>query len=393
MNETQAIIRAFDEARGQGCAMATVVSVEGSAYRRPGARMLAFANGWSVGTISGGCLESDVVAHAERVIEAGAAKLIEYDTGSTSDDLAWGLGLGCNGVVRVLIEPLTPQSSYIAALRRSLGAQLNSAIATVIHQAPHGSQTAIGSRLIVDESGTRWSDLADAGLKAMMVNDARAALREGKSVARVYQTDGGGVTQVFVEAIAPPVTLMAFGAGHDVLPIIALARGLGWRTEIVDPQANPVSGTRFACADKVTLARPESVSKSLSLSKRTLTLVMTHNYTHDRALLKFLLASSAAYIGVLGPRKRTERILQELANSDRGFAFRGDHDPRLHAPAGLDIGAETPLEIALAIVAEMRAVLAARVGGNLRDRQAPIHDGPAVLPPLMPRTGANVESA
>src|SRR5919106_73908 len=133
MNEVQAIIEAFDEsqARGERCALATVVSVEGSAYRRPGARMLVRESGASVGTISAGCLESDVIEHAQQVITTNRTKLVEYDTTSTSDEIIWGLGLGCNGIVRVLIEPLVPQSTYIVALRRSIASQ--STIATVFH--------------------------------------------------------------------------------------------------------------------------------------------------------------------------------------------------------------------------------------------------------------------
>src|SRR5918997_4075208 len=121
MNEVQEIVEAFDSAKGKGerCALATLVSVEGSSYRRPGARMLVREGGASTGTISAGCLEGDVVEHAKRVIRTGKAVLIEYDTASTSDEMAWGLGLGCNGIVRVLVEPLGSRSSYLAALRRS----------------------------------------------------------------------------------------------------------------------------------------------------------------------------------------------------------------------------------------------------------------------------------
>lgn len=138
MNEVQAIIEAFDEAqqKGDASALATVVSVEGSAYRHPGARMLVTKSGASTGTLSAGCLESDVIEHAQRVIETNTAKLVEYDTTSTSDEIVWGLGLGCNGIVRVLVEPLAPQSSYLAALRRTLAAQSNIAplvVATVFH--------------------------------------------------------------------------------------------------------------------------------------------------------------------------------------------------------------------------------------------------------------------
>src|SRR5215218_10455913 len=265
MNEVRALIEAFDAAnvRGERCALATVVSVEGSSYRRPGARMLVCEGGIRTGTISAGCLESDVIEHAKRVLRTGAASLVEYNTATTSDEEAWGLGLGCNGIVRVLVEPLASGSLYIEALRRSCEAR------------PDAAPT---------------------------------------SVATVYDVDGAA--KVFIETLLPPVPLVIFGAGHDALPVVELARELGWRTEVVDPQARPASRSRFAIADRVTLARPEEVAAHVSITPRTLTLLMSHNYAQDLELLGFLLASPARYIGVMGPRKRTERMLRELAAAE-----------------------------------------------------------------------------
>ncbi|MEA2563427.1 MAG: xanthine dehydrogenase accessory factor [Acidobacteriota bacterium] len=312
MNEVRALVEAFDAAniRGERCALATVVSVEGSSYRRPGARMLVCEAGTTTGTISAGCLESDIIEHAKRVIRTGAAKLVEYDTTSTSDEEAWGLGLGCNGIVRVFVEPLASGSPYIEALRRSC--------------APGAASV---------------------------------------SVATVYAP-----SQVFFETLLPPVPLVIFGAGHDALPVVELARNMGWQTEVVDPQARPASRSRFAIADRVTLSRPEDVGRHVSITPRTMTLLMSHNYSHDLAMLRFLLSSPARYIGVMGPRKRTERMLRELPATE-GIA-------RLHSPAGLDIGANGPSEVALSIVAEMRAVLDRRQGGMLRERRGSIHGSP-----------------
>jgi xanthine/CO dehydrogenase XdhC/CoxF family maturation factor len=185
----------------------------------------------------------------------------------------------------------------------------------------------------------------------------------------------GGVLKVFVETLLPPVPLVVFGAGHDVLPILELARGLGWQTEVVDPQARPASRSRFATADRVTLARPEHTSAEVDITPRTLALLMSHNYSHDLALLRFLLASPARYIGVMGPRKRTERMLSELAANEDAPLLEEAGLARLHSPAGLDIGANAPAEIALSIIAEMRAVLDGRRGGMLRERRGSIHGG------------------
>lgn len=352
MNESRALVDAFDAAnvRGERCALATVVSVEGSSYRRPGARMLVCEGGTSTGTISAGCLESDVIEHAKRVIRSGEAKLVEYDNTSASDEMAWGLGLGCNGIVRVLVEPLAPGSIYIEALRRSQSAALT--VATM-YRAP------AGARLVIDEKGNASRERLSDEMAAMLESEVRVASRGGMASGKV-----------FIETLLPPVPLVVFGAGQDALPIVELARGLGWHTQVVDPQARPASLSRFAIADRVTLARPEDIGAQVQITPRTLTLLMSHNYSHDIELLSFLLASPARYIGVMGPRQRTERMLRQLAASK---------EARLHFPVGLDIGANAPAEIALSIVAEMRAVLDGRRGGKLRERRGSIHDGPRVL--------------
>lgn len=389
MNEVQALVQAFDEAniRGEWCALATVVSVEGSSYRRHGARMLVRADGTSTGTISAGCLEADVIEHATSVIKAGAAKLVKYDTASTNDEMAWGLGLGCNGIVRVLVEPLAPVSSYVEALRRSCEANTGGApvvVATVFQYIPPGqpipsraARVAIGARLFIDETGKVSRENLSDEIASLIEGDVRLTGHAESTTARIYEFAGGSL-EVLVETLLPPVQLVVFGAGHDALPIVELARGLGWQTEVVDPQARPVSLSRFAVADQVTLARPEEVGSRVKVTPWTLTLLMSHNYSNDLELLKFLLASPARYIGVMGPRDRTERMLSELAANEETFRLDETDLARLHAPVGLDIGANTSAEIALSIVAEMRAVLDARRGGMLRERRGSIHGGPGV---------------
>ncbi|HEX8688158.1 MAG TPA: XdhC family protein, partial [Pyrinomonadaceae bacterium] len=386
MNEVRALVEAFDasNASGERCALATVVSVEGSSYRRPGARMLVREGGQSTGTISAGCLEADVIEHAKRVISKGKAVLVEYDTASTGEEMAWGLGLGCNGVVRVLVEPLARGSLYVEALRRSCEVPADGepvTVATVYQHTPSDSAPPAagietGARLLIHEGREvgreKLSDEAAAGIEG----EVRALLLGGDaSAAHVFDWEGGAV-KVFVETLLPPVPLVVFGAGHDALPVIELARALGWQTEVVDPQARPASLSRFAAADRVTLARPEDVAAEVMVTSRTLALLMSHNYSHDLALLRFLLASPARYVGVMGPRKRTERMLGELAAGDEAFRLGEEDRGRLYSPAGLDIGANSPAEIALSILAEMRAVLDGRRGGILRERRGSIHGSP-----------------
>ena len=383
MNEVRALVEAFDAAHaaGERCALATLVSVEGSSYRRPGARMLIGEGGATTGTISAGCLEADVIEHAKRVVRAGEAMLIEYDTASTSDEMAWGLGLGCNGIVRVLIEPLAPGSLYVEALRRSCEVNATPVLVATIYQhtpsesAPNAARIEAGARLLINEEGNARHEKLSDEMSALLESEVRALSSARVTCgAHTCNLDGGAV-KVFIETLLPPVQLIVFGAGHDAVPVVELARGLGWQTEVVDPQARPVSRSRFAVADRVTLSRPEDVRAQVRITPRTLTLLMSHNYSHDLALLGFLLASPARYIGVMGPRKRTERMLSELAAKEDASRLEEADLARLHSPAGLDIGANAPAEIALSIIAEMRAVLDERRGGMLRERRGSIHGG------------------
>ncbi|HEV7374028.1 MAG TPA: XdhC family protein [Pyrinomonadaceae bacterium] len=215
MNEVRALIEEFDEAnlRGERCALATVVSVEGSSYRRPGARMLVCEGGATTGTISAGCLEPDVIEHAKRVIRAGATKLVEYDTASTSDEMAWGLGLSCNGIVRVLVEPLAPVSLYVEAMRRSSEAHADAApvmVATVYRHtppelAPVAARIETGARLLINDEGEVSRERLSARVAVMLEGEVRTLLRGGEtSGARVYDVDGVAV-KVFVETLLPPV--------------------------------------------------------------------------------------------------------------------------------------------------------------------------------------------
>ena len=394
MNEVRAIVEAFDEAgkRGESCALATVVSVEGSSYRGPGARMSVCEGGTSIGTISAGCLELDVIEHAKQVIQTNVPKLIEYDTSSTSDELAWGLGLGCNGIVQLLVVPLPPDSPYINALRASCN--VNAApvlVATVYHDTAYKSALdaapiETGARVYLYADGTvaceKLSEPDSVVVERLM---RELVVAEMSPATQVRALNNGGV-KVFIETLLPPVHLVVFGAGHDALPVIELARGLGWTTEVVDPQARLASVSRFASADRLVLSHPDEVGAQVTVTQRTLTLLMTHNYAQDLQLLQFLLASPARYIGIMGSRKRTERLLSDLTVDEEAHCLNANVS-RLHFPVGLDIGSNSPAEIALSVIAEMQAVLEGRSGGMLRNRRGSIH---GELPGSQPRS-ASVE--
>ena len=383
MNEIRSLVHALDAAaaRGERCAMATVVDVEGSSYRAPGARMLVSEHGETTGTISAGCLESDVVEHAKAVMQTGVATLVEYDTHATSDDDPWGLGLGCGGVIRVLVEAVDAASPLVEALR-SCAAQLDATavtVATVYRRAPgpaDGEAIPAGARVWIDDRGdVRHERLAERAAVTLAREVVAAPDARRTPETRTVLLEGVAAN-VFVERLEPPVPLLVFGAGFDVLPVVELARGLGWWTEVVDPQARATSRVRFAAADRVTLARVEELGGQLTVTPRTMALLMSHSYAHDLAMLRRLLASAARYIGVMGPRHRTDRMLQELASGGDAELLADASLARLHAPVGLDIGASGPADIALSIVAEMRAVIDERRGGMLRERGGGIHERP-----------------
>lgn len=398
MNELQAILDAYAQARARGerAALATVVSVAGSAYRRPGARMLITERGQTVGAISGGCLERDVVERAQQTMATGAARVVVYDTRG-DEDIVWGLGLGCNGVVRVLLESLHEGSngaralSFIAELRR---ARQSGVIVTLIRgpaKQAHGIVQRERAAIRWPEIGARWlfaehddkqeTDEPDglcaaafaplAELGASISADARRALAAGRAATHVYQT-ATGPAEIFFDVMPRQRALVVFGAEHDAVPVVQLARTLGWHVTVVDTRARVLTRERFREADEVVLCRAEDVPARVSVTRETAVVVMTHNYLADVELLRTLLASPARYVGLLGPKQRTAKLLAEMQTSAGGDA--DANSARLHAPIGIDIGAETPAEIALAVVAEIKAVWAGRCAGFLRDRAAPIHD-------------------
>jgi xanthine dehydrogenase accessory factor len=379
MTETQAIIDSYKRAAVEnvGAALATVVRVEGSAYRRPGARMLVTEKGRTTGVLSGGCLERDVCERAAKVIETGKPVVVGYDT-TSDDDIVWGLGLGCGGIVSVLIEPAS--DARLDGLMRLLAecseGRRRVALATVIHREGE-TEVMVGARVLGYPDGTKVPGPlfsgADIFPTACVLRDLDDAMRSGVSTIKRYES-GGGSVEAFIEVIEPPVPLVIFGDGDDALPVIALARNLGWHTTVVDTRARPLSAGRFAAADAVVLCRPEEACERVLFTERTAVVLMTHNYLHDLELLRALLNKRVRYVGCVGPRRRAERLLSELAGGDAAQAVQ--YPGQLYAPAGLDIGAETPAEIAFSIVAEIRAVLAGREGGLLRNRKGAIHTKP-----------------
>ncbi|HSP07223.1 MAG TPA: XdhC/CoxI family protein, partial [Acidobacteriota bacterium] len=369
MKELREILNAVEKSKRQDvvAALATIVKAKGSTYRRPGARMFLSIQGEMVGSISGGCLEGDVFEHAKKVMNSGIPVVVQYDT-SSDDDLVWGLGLGCAGVVDVLIEPLRPDSDYFSFLTHCVEADCPGVLATVFRVA--GLNARIGSRLALREDGTRAAAMENRELEAAILPDATAALHSRRSSVKEY-TLPEGTAEVFIESIQPAVPLLLFGAGHDTIPVVRLAKEIGWNVTVVDSRPAFARKERFPGAYEIVLSNPEDVAGKVRVAPHAVAVIMTHNYAQDLKLLKAMLPSSVRYLSVLGPKKRTESLLSDL--SKEGFVPSEEQLSRLYSPAGIDLGAETPEEIALSILGEIQAVLAGRSAGLLRNRKGPIH--------------------
>ena len=365
MKELRDIIAAWKQLKNrQTAALATLVKVEGSAYRRPGARMLITSDG-QVGTISGGCLESDVVERSHEVFKTGIPTLVKYDT-TSEEDLVWGLGLGCQGVAYILIELLNIEKpNALSVIEQCLSARQAGAVATVF-EVKGTDSVKKGDRLLLYPDVSIVSGIGNLELKDAVVQNLQSALRQRKSALQAYKLTEG-CAEVFLEVITPPTLLVIFGAGFDALPVVDLAKALGWYVTIIDPQARSQTIERFNQCDRVILKTADKATSQMEFDEQTVAVVMSHNYLYDLEFLQTLDNVPLKYLGVLGPKKRTNRLLQDLK-------YEGCSLPeQLYSPVGLDIGADSPEAIALSIIAEIQAVTQNRQGGFLRNRLTPIH--------------------
>ena len=376
MKEIRDIIKAFDEAQklGKQTALATVVHVEGSSYRRPGARMLIEDDGQLTGAISGGCLEGDALRKALLVMTEKRSRLVTYDT-MDDDDAKFGVGLGCNGIIQVLIEPIdiSNPDNPIQYLKKVNEKRQTAALVTLFSlQDRKGPQ--YGTCLLLKEDGGLVQHVPV--LKEVLLADANEVLINQNSSFKNYTSDDHNIT-AFIEVIKPPVSIIIIGAGNDVVPLVNMADILGWETTVVDGRANYAKQERFVSACQVLVAKPENVLEQITIDEHTVFLLMTHNYNYDMAMLRQLLGKTVTYIGMLGPKKKRERMLNEL--KDEGSNFTGQQLSVLHSPVGLDIGAETSEEIALSILAEIKAMFANKDVQSLRKIKEVIHPRSATM--------------
>ena len=361
----EALFRSADN--DEAVVLATVVRISGSSYGGVGTRMVAKVDGTTVGIVSGGCLESDLAEHAREVHKKCEPRVVTYDT-RADDDTAWGLGLGCNGLIDVLLEPLPPvQAATVGRLLdHALSARSPSVLGTVTRSGTEETTPSVGAHVLfcdeTVETAGAWGNNSVLSQIRRYVSEALSAGRQGL----VREVEG---TEVAFEVVKPAVRLVVCGTGPDVLPVVRLGTELGWDVTVVDHRPLiPEHAARFPAARVVECTDPSTLTAAVRTTPATAAVVMSHHYARDLEYVRALLASDAAYIGVLGPRARSERMLAAMTEDERAAA-----GERVFAPVGLDTGGDGPESIALSIVSEISAVMDRRPAGHLRDRNAPLH--------------------
>lgn len=371
MKEISDIVKAYDTAQSEGkqTALATVVFIEGSSYRRPGARMLVTEDGKLTGAISGGCLEGDALRKALLVMIKQQPMVVTYDT-TDEDDAKLGVGLGCNGVIQILIEPILPQNpDNTIELFKALLKQRQVGVIITIFSLVNKKAPAQGTSMLVTEEKIKISFLLNKSLNDALLTDAGEVLRSQISTIKTYGTNDEYTA--FIEAVEPSIALVIVGAGNDAIPLVQFANILGWHITIADGRANYATAGRFPLANRVLVSKAENILSDIKADKQTAVVLLTHNYNYDLSALEALLNSGIKYIGSLGPKNKLQRMLDEL--HEKGMEIDEAHIQNIYGPVGLDIGAETAEEIALSVIAEIKAAFSKRQGASLRCRETPIH--------------------
>lgn len=364
VSETAVLDRMTDLRRSaEPAAVATVVSVDGNAYRQPGAKMLITDAGDS-GSVTAGCLESDVSRIAAEVRMSGQKRLERFDL---TDDTEWGLGVGCNGVVDLFIEPLDER--FVGMLDGHQTGNDGLAVTVV--------ESSVKAVAVGDREYTSDGELTGGGTLPDWLIDAvqhrvEACFTQKRSETDRFPAPSGGEVRVFFDTITAPPKIHVFGGGSDVQPVSEIAKRAGFRVVVVPFRGGLASEDAFPHADRVVSLSPPEISGSLSFDTDTYAIVMSHNLVDDSLAIESLLATPVPYIGLLGPKERYTAIT-ELIERDENTLTDSDVD-RIYTPIGLDIGGGEPYQIAMSILTEILAVHNGRDVGHLRDRKGPIHE-------------------
>ena len=361
MQEIARIVNAYELARQQGkkTALATVVHVSGSSYRRPGARMLVTEDGQMTGAISGGCLEGDALRKAALAIAQAKNKLVIYDT-TDEDDAKLGIQLGCNGIVSILFEPIEEGNvnNPVNVLKHAIAKRESSLLITVFSK---DQQKQLGS----------FNQLSlPSFIRQLIENDIVHVNANGKSQHKELVIEAEQ-HHCFIEYIVPAISLVIVGAGNDVIPLAKMAAVIGWDISIVDGRLTHANAQRFPNVNHLLVGKPKEIMDQLYIDDRTAIVLMTHNYNYDLEMLERLQGKGFGYMGLLGPASKRDRMLEEL--KQKGVVFSSDEMDRIFGPTGLNLGAETAEEIALSICAEIMSFLNNTTAIRLREKLEPIH--------------------
>ena len=359
--EFETLLQGFRKLEGQGfaggAALATLTRTHGSTFRRAGARMLVCGDGSVVRGLSGGCPEADIIARAHEVISAGTARIVRYDRENGLDAL---IELGCGGELEVLIEPVAGAADlgFVGAVERCIGTRAPGFLATAY--ARDGVVLGPRPRRLVWSGRTLHDEFDDAALSEALI--ARAGAVNGRPQVQGFDTAQGSM-DVLIETLLPPYAIVLIGVNAASLALARIGRGLGWDVSLVDHREGAEAPKGLAPGARLVQAQAGNLASRVSLDARSFAVVMTHNLERDIEYLRALLPAPLAYLGAIGSRQRAQKLLKGCEASA----------PRVRAPAGLDLGSETPEEIALAIAAEILAVTTGRAGTPLSASTGPIH--------------------
>lgn len=362
MKDFKAIVEAYKKVdfSQRKAALATVVGVRGSSYRSPGARMLIMDDGRWTGSISGGCLEGDALRKARQVMTDLKPVTVTYDTREESNQNL-GIGLGCNGVIDVLIEPVVSNDpdNLIEKFVGLIDSDEPYVMATVF------SGAEIGKRILISKDQTLYQNV-NSNFTEVLHPDLKSIFETKRSEIRRVDDQ-----EFFLELFQPVIRVILFGGGFDARPVSQLAKSIGWNVEVTDECVAHIAPVFFPDADKLSLCQRQFIDRDFKITPYTACVLISHNYEYDRDVLRKLLSTSTPYIGILGPRKRFDKMQEELLSE--GLILSERDLRRIHSPAGLDIGAEAADEIAISIIAEIQSKFTHRQGGFLKNRNAPIH--------------------
>lgn len=372
MKEIREIINAYNKAKKneKRLALATLVHLNGSSYRRPGARMIVDEEGQLTGAISGGCLEGDALRKAVFCIHTQTPKLVVYDT-SDEEDATIGIQLGCSGIIQVLFEPIDEHDPLnpIELLKKAIHKRQNTVLVTLYASQIKKGDT-VGTSMLLEDSGEFHNNSTFQFVPEPLMQDIKETLTVKKSSFKSYQQNDN-TFNAFLSFISPPISLVIVGAGNDAIPLQSIAETLGWEVTIVDGRHTYAKIERFSSACQIIVSKPEKVLQQIPIDDKTVFVLMTHNYNYDYAILKALLGKNIPYIGALGPKKKLDNMINDLKAEN--IVLNEKQKNILYGPVGLELGAETPAEIALSITAEIMSVMNNKKGGSLRNLLTEIH--------------------